>query len=111
MEELKSCTTFPPKTAFFSKLKQADVDDQTYADAKIMYETKIATSEWKNMSDYLRHYNMLDVVPLVEALKSCFHNYAKFFDVDACSKLSLPSIGFNAKIAFENYALDPKILV
>ena len=96
MEQLRSTATFPPKEAFFNKMKQQDVDDDIYNSSKSLYESKIAAGEWSNMSDFLRYYNLLDVEPLVEAIKTCFENYARFFNVDAGSRMSLPSIGFQA---------------
>lgn len=96
MDQLNSCVVFPPQKAFFNELHQKEIDDNEYQNARTLFNTKIASNKWKNMSDYLRYYNLLDVVPLVEALKTCFESYAKFFDIDALRYLSLPSIGFQA---------------
>ena len=95
MESIRS-TQFPARKEFFNHFQQKHIDQQTYESAKQLYESKIASNEWKNMSDYLRHYNLLDVEPLVQALQSCFQNYSKYFHVDPMSKLSLPSIAFEA---------------
>ena len=96
MEELRKATTFPPKEAFFNKMKQQQVDDDVYNASKSIYESKVAAGEWSNMSHFLKYYNLLDVEPLVQAIQTCFDNYAKFFNVDAGSRMSLPSIGFQA---------------
>ena len=96
MEQLRTATSFPPKEAFFNKLKQQNISEEDYNSSKSLYQSKQAAGEWKNMSDYLRYYNLLDVEPLVQAITICFDNYAKFFNVDSCSRMSLPSIGFEA---------------
>ena len=96
MKELRKSKQFPPKNAFFNKMKQQEVDDDVYNTSKAVFNNKIAVGEWISMADYLKYYNLLDVEPLVQALQICFENYAKFFGVDANSRLSLPSIGFQA---------------
>ena len=77
-------------------MKQQNVDNNIYNTSKAVFNNKIASGEWTSMADYLKYYNLLDVEPLVQALQTCFDNYAKFFGVDANSRLSLPSIGFQA---------------
>ena len=96
MKELQKSNQFPPKEAFFNKMKQQHIDDDIYITSKSVFDNKMAAGEWTSMADYLRYYNLLDVEPLVQALQTCFDNYAKFFGVDANSRLSLPSIGFQA---------------
>ena len=96
MTELRQADTFPSKESFFNKIKQENVDEDVYNASKAVFESKQAAGEWTTMADYLKYYNLLDVEPLVQALTTCFDNYAKFFNVDANSSLSLPSIGFQA---------------
>ena len=101
IEELRATTEFPRPEQFFNKLKQEDIDANLYNDAKTLYESQLALpkehpEKWFHMGDYLKYYNLLDVVPLVQALQTCFKNYHKYFKVDALSALSLPSIGFSA---------------
>ncbi len=86
-------------------MKQEHIADDIYNASKSVYEAKQAAGEWNNMSDYLRYYNLLDVEPLVQAIKTCFDNYAKFFNVDACSRMSLPSIGFQAMYKMHDQSL------
>ena len=105
MKELRKSNRFPPKEAFFNKMKQQHVNDDIYNASKTVFNNKIAAGEWKTMADYLRYYNLLDVEPLVQALQTCFDNYAKFFGVDANSRLSLPSIGFQAMYQLFDQAL------
>ena len=87
IEEIRSTRTFPSKAAFYSELKQSEVDEQEYNDAKHLYESRVALSEndldkWNDFSDYLRYYNLLDVRPLVEALSICFQKFREYFNVD-----------------------------
>ena len=96
MQQLRSATSFPPKEAFYNKLKQQHIAEDDYKSSKLLFESKQAAGEWRNMGDYLKYYNLLDVEPLVQAITICFDNYAKFFNVDPCSRMSLPSIGFEA---------------
>ena len=93
---------FPPKTAFYSKLKQENVNDDEYEMSKRLYDTRrqladTNVDQWNNFGDYLRYYNLLDTRPLVEALKICFSKFKEFFGVDPGTKLSLPGIAFRAK--------------
>ena len=96
MEQLRKSTNFPPKEAFFNKMKQQHISEDLYNTSKSLFESKQAAGEWTSMADYLKYYNLLDVEPLVEAIQTCFENYAKFFNVDAGSRMSLPSISFEA---------------
>ncbi len=105
MQQLRSSTVFPPKEAFFNKFKQEHIAADIYNASKSVYEEKQAAGEWTNMSDYLRYHYLLDVEPLVQAIKTCFDNYAKFFNVDACSRMSLPSIGFSAMYKMHDQSL------
>ena len=105
MQQLRTATSFPTKDAFFNKLKQQHISEDDYNSSKSLFESKQAAGEWRNMGDYLKYYNLLDVEPLVQAITSCFDNYAKFFNVDACSRMSLPSIGFEAMYRMHDQCL------
>ena len=72
MAQLNSCVVFPPKDAFYNEIQQMPINDNDYEDVRKLFNSKIAENKWKNMSDYLKYYNLLDVEPLVDALKSCF---------------------------------------
>ena len=96
MAALNSCIDFPPREAFFNDLQQKHIDQNDYEDARNLFNAKMQSGEWKNFADYLQYYNLLDVVPLLEAVKVCFSNYKKYFEIDALNFLSLPSIGFTA---------------
>ena len=61
-----------------------------------MYESKVKYGEWDNFSDYLKWYNSQDVGPLVIALQNSFSKFYEFFKIDPLTKLSLPSMAFEA---------------
>ena len=105
MQQLRSATSFPPKEAFYNKLKQQHISEEDYNSSKSLFESKQAAGEWTSMADYLKYYNLLDVEPLVEAIQTCFENYAKFFNVDAGSRMSLPSISFEAMYRMHDQCL------
>ena len=105
MEQLRNSTSFPPKEAFFNQMKQQHISEDLYNSMKSLFESKQAAGEWSSMADYLRYYNLLDVEPLVQAITTCFDNYAKFFKVDSCSRMSLPTIGFEAMYLMHDQAL------
>lgn len=86
-------------------MKQQEIDDDVYNASKAVFNNNVAAGKWSNMADYLKYYNLLDVEPLVQALTTCFDNYAKFFNVDACSSMSLPSIGFQAMYKLHDQTL------
>ena len=96
MASLNACVVFPPKDAFFNDLQQKHIDKTDYENARQLYNSKIASGDWKTMADYMKYYNLLDVVPLLNALQTCFQNYMKFFKIDPMGYLSLPAIGFQA---------------
>ena len=91
IEEIRSTVEFPPKSAFFSKLKQAEVDEEEYNESKNLYESRRSLPDghpdkWTNFGDFLKHYNLLDVRPLVQALSVCFRKFREFFNVDPGTK-------------------------
>ena len=96
IEAIRECVVFPPQETFYSKLKQCGVSDEEYSEAKLMFDTKMENGEWKNFSDYLKWYNVQDVGPLVVALTNCFDKFYECFQIDAMTRLSLPSIAFEA---------------
>ena len=87
IESIRETKQFPPRDAFFSKLTQSGCSEEDYVQCRQLYETRLNLPEnhpdkWSNMSDYLRHYNLLDVAPLKEALLTCFESFKKYFRVD-----------------------------
>ena len=96
IEEIRQTIDFPPQSAFFSTLKQCGPSDEDYNHAKSLYESKIRDGEWTNFSHYLKWYNCQDVGPLVTAIENSFSKFYDYFGIDPLTKLSLPSIAFQA---------------
>ena len=61
----------PPKEAFYNNLKNIAISDDDYAECQ-----KIWVAEgMRNLSDYLKFYNIRDVVPFLEAIGKQFDFY------------------------------------
>ena len=76
---------------------QCPVDDDIYERAKAEYYRRknlpfFYPDRIFNMGDWLEHYNMLDVVPLVNAIHNQFDRFYEYFNVDLTQFNSLPSI-------------------
>lgn len=68
-------------------MRQEELSEEDYSEYKSLYDTRVALpidhpDKWFNMSHYLKHYNNLDVEPLVEALTTCFEKFHQYFGVD-----------------------------
>jgi hypothetical protein len=112
--EIKAAKKFPPLSAFESTLK-GDIKPnmETYINGKReFYRMKLLPKGHKerivSMYGFLKFYNTQDVQPLVIAIENCFKCYDQYFDVNAMSALSLPSLAMKAM--FKNYSkIDPLI--
>ena len=87
IESIRRTVDFPPKSAFYSQLKQEHVSNEEYDYSKQIYDYHLKLpvghpEKWNNFSDYLKFYNLLDVGPLVEALQTCFRKFKEYFNVD-----------------------------
>ena len=74
-------------------------DQESYNTAKEVYESRKALPDsdpkkMRNMKDWLEYYQMLDTMPLVHALDTCFSKFHELFNIDPILKLSLPSIAY-----------------
>ena len=64
IEEIRATIEFPPKSAFYSKLKQEGVDDETYNNQKKLYDSRMALpqgdeNKWNNFSNFLEYYKVI----------------------------------------------------
>ena len=69
------------------KLTKTNVSPDDYQAAKLEYESRKLLPEtdarrMTSMLDWLKHYNCLDTMPLVEALSTSFGKFHEYFDVD-----------------------------
>ena len=103
IEDLEATIEFPPKEAFFNELKQIDIADQDYNDAKTKYDELRNLPEddpdhISNFKGWLKYYNMIDCKPLIEAITNSFDKFWECFRIDANLHLSLPSMAFKAML-------------
>ena len=103
---LRETVDFPPYEAFFSKLKRKNIDKEAYNRARKLYEYHTSLpadhpEKWKNMVDWLRHYNIMDIEPLLRAINAQFNKLRESFELEPLAHLSLPSIAMTAM--FNNY--------
>ena len=101
VEEMVSCTEFPPVEAFYSSLSKTAVEPEIYNATKSYYNRCKRLPEghpekMSNMGDFMAYYNKLDVSPLVEAMNRSFECFHKYFGLDASQYLSLPKIALQA---------------
>ena len=101
IEEIEACTEFPPKEAFFNELKQVEIEQSDYDEAKSLYEEFKSLPEShpnhiQNFKGWLKYYNMIDCKPLSEAITNSFDKFYTCFKIDANLHLSLPSMAFKA---------------
>ena len=66
-EKLNS-TIFPPKEAFHNRMKNEDIDDNTYGEFKREFDAKIKSGEWRMFMDYTLYYCMRDVEILTKTM-------------------------------------------
>ena len=101
IEEIESTTVFPRHSDFYSVLKQCNVTEEEYLQARGLYNYHHALSpsdpnHWPNMKAFLCFYNMLDVRPLVQAIVNSFKAFQTHFNVIPLMNCSLPSLAFQA---------------
>ena len=101
VEELRSTTEFPSRDQFFSELKQETVDEESYQKAREEFNRRkmlpVGHAErMQSMACWLKHYNLIDVKPLVDAIDKSFSAFHEYFRVDGNQFHSLPSMAFSS---------------
>ena len=101
IEEINRTIEFPPREAFYSELKRANVPQDEYDEAKNLYDTRLHLPDghddkWNNFSDWLKFYNMCDVEPLVTAIVNQFEKFRVYFNIEPIIYMTLPSIASQA---------------
>ena len=109
VEELRNAVEFPPEEAFFNQLKQKPVKQEEYKKAKAKFDKGKQLpvghpDKITSMACWLRMYNLLDVLPLVEAVNNSFEAFHQYFGVDGNQHHSLPSMAFTS--LFKQYPED-----
>ena len=93
--EIRNCETFPIYEDFFSELKNENIPFSDYKKAKNEFENRKQLPEdhplkINSMIQWLEYYNLLDVVPLAEAINNSFANFFTIFQIDPSFCCSLP---------------------
>lgn len=101
IEHVRETIDFPPYEAFYSDLKRSNVPREEYESCKALYNQRKALQDdhpdkMKNMSCWLRYYNLIDVRPLVTAFENMVKSYSDYFNCDPHIKASLPGLAFDA---------------
>ena len=101
IEEIEKAKTFPPYEAFFSTLKNENVSEDQYRNAKQLFDFHCSLpvghqDRWESMTDFLKYYNLLDVRPLVDALVKSFEAFESHFAVKPNMSHSLPSLAYSS---------------
>ena len=101
IEDIECQISFPKYNEFYSDLKGKNVSEAEYIAAREEYNRRRKLpnghpDKMHNFSDWLRYYQMLDVVPLVTAIENAFKSFYMHFKVNPMEKRSLPSIAFTA---------------
>ena len=90
-------THFSSDEEFFTffgvqNLEEFYVSPKLYFDAKVDFEFKIFSKEWKSFIDYLIEYNQNDVKILYEAFGNYCSSFLSTFDCQVLTKMSLPGL-------------------
>ena len=92
----------PPKGAFYSKLRDADISDKDYEHAQKVWEEL----DCKNLGDYHDHYLIADVLLLADV----FENYRKiamnYYELDPAHYISSPGLSWDAFFRFTDVKID-----
>ena len=101
IEEIEAAEEFPTQDQFYSTLKKCGVSDAEYEAAKSLFDQRFNLpignrNRFRHMGDYLKHYNLLDTSPLVDAISNSFAAFKQYFGCDPLTSLSLPSLAFSA---------------
>ena len=95
IEDLTSYCEFPPRSAFYSELKNATVSQEDYDSAKAEFYRRKGLHDnhpekmW-SMKCWLKYYNELDTAPLAKAINNSFGNFFQIFGIDPGFCVTLP---------------------
>ena len=91
-------TKLPPKSAFYSSLKNSNISDDEYEECKRIWKTY----KMKTLKDYLVYYNNLDTKPFIDCIEVQSKIYSEEFGLDFLKDgFSIP--GLTIKYLFKNY--------
>ena len=101
VEEIRQCKDFPPISAFWSDLKNSYVPENDYNDAKMEFYRRrhLDQSDPDYIADFsgwLKHYQMMDVIPLTRAIENSYSCFFRYFGNNPLMFRSLPGLAFKA---------------
>ena len=114
IQDMKAATKFPPRSQFASELQGDKLPSmEEYIAAKREFARrrllpKSHPDRIRNMKDWLKLYNITDVMPLAKAIEASFRAYQKYFDVNPMIALSLPALA--QKAMFRDVSVDAPLI-
>ena len=110
LQVLKDTTSLPPKSAFHSRLNDADITDEDYEHAQKVWDH----FGCKNLLDYTKLYNLSDVYLLAESMMHFREWVFSKFQLDFAHYLSLPMLGKDIMLKMTKeqpqYLHDPEMV-
>lgn len=92
-------TTFPSINCFYSSLKKRNVTQDQYDRAKSIWDSL----ENKTLMEYLKFYNLSDVVPFMKAISNLSHFWWKLGKLNTFRDgLSLPGLAYKLAFSYMN---------
>ena len=103
IEQIKTCSEFPDRAAFYNDLKEVEMNETDYNEAKTEFYRRKNLPENDpdkiyNMQCWLKHYNALDVSPFIKAISTCFRTFFETFKKDPSCFNSLPSLALETAL-------------
>ncbi len=102
LTQFEALTEFPPRSDFYSKLKEDTISQADWEHGKQVFEA----FDCRTMVDYLMLYNTLDVVLLAECLTNFRQVCFEAFKLDICQYISLPSYAFDVMLRSTGAKVD-----
>ena len=100
-EKLKE-TQLPPKEAFYSRLNDEGISDENYTHAKKVWKP----FEMKNLEDYHKLYNEVDVLLLADAFENFRNICIKNYKLDPAHYYTAPGLAWDAALKVTEVKLE-----
>jgi len=95
-------TQLPPKESFYSTLSGQHISDADYMHAINVWKT----FNIKNMGEYNDLYLLTDVLLLADVFESFRTMCLKYYSLDPCHYVTLPSLAWDASLRLHNQTLE-----
>jgi len=97
-----SQTEFPPKDAFYNKLKDEGISDKDYARAKGIY----SKFNCKDLKDYMELYVKTDAILLCDIFEHFRELCLSYYELDPCHYVSLPGFTWDAMLKMTQVKIE-----